>query len=676
MTRDAQRRRIVVEALQATFDDNVTYFAKNRRRIARRSPELDLLLAAVEEATDHRRTGGKEGASARHRHLGDRTLKTRIAVDSVGRIDLVQDGVRLYRGDAVTASGDELGELPLSAVVFEPPNESCIPERPYETTAVESRLRSLIAGGSEGNRPFEGYHLGGDYLPLLTVLGLGLGYHLEHLAQVLEIAHLVLYEPNPEVLPLTLYTINWQTVLDGFLDSGRRIVIVPPAPTMREASYRLMNTINRAHPALKNIVLTYRHGSWDRAGELADALRDNVFFEPHTLYYDSRTELKNTVANVRRKPPLYSGRGSVPKNAVAFVAAAGPSLDKSIDTIRKHQPKAVVFSCGTALRCLHRAGLCPDFQVEVDRGDTKSVLESIGDREYLDGLTVIGSTTVPLATLDLFGSHLIFFLSRLLLPRDMGMLTFAYPLVGNAAASLALALGFRHVYLFGTDFGTADAEQHHSKDTAYYGSDGPRPPVKSFDTAVEGNFGNTVHTSRIYTAARTCLEALLIQYRDAEVLNCSDGLRVEGAAPLRPGQVRLGRASAGKATAIRRVKSQFTRNYRRRVRWPLRQVLRDLEALNRTLTPVLSSRVTNRAEVVDVLFEAHRCVEGRLRKAGPETLTLALGTLQTFQNVIYTHTFAEADDAMALRFARKGLRALKAALEGMERDLRESFVES
>ena len=140
--------------------------------------------------------------------------------------------------------------------------------------------------------------------------------------------------------------------------------------------------------------------------------------------------------------------------------------------------------------------------------------------------------------------------------------------------------------------------------------------------------------------------------------------------------MRLGRASAGKAETIRRVESQFTRNYRRRMRWPLRQILRDLQTLNRTLAPVLSSRVASRTEVVDVLFEVNRCVEGRLRTAGPETLTLALGTLQTFQNVIYTHTFAEADDATALRFARKGLRALKAALEAMERDLRESFAES
>ena len=55
------------------------------------------------------------------------------------------------------------------------------------------------------------------------------------------------------------------------------------------------------------------------------------------------------------------------QNMPAIIVGNGPSLDKEIDFLRKNQDNFVIFCSGSALKPLYKAGITPDFQVEIER---------------------------------------------------------------------------------------------------------------------------------------------------------------------------------------------------------------------------------------------------------------------------------------------------------------------
>ncbi|MGN0169374.1 MAG: motility associated factor glycosyltransferase family protein [Lachnospiraceae bacterium] len=57
---------------------------------------------------------------------------------------------------------------------------------------------------------------------------------------------------------------------------------------------------------------------------------------------------------------------TIPEDVPVIVVAAGPSLDKNIDQLKKAKGKACIIACDTALKPLFRHGITPDFFAVVD----------------------------------------------------------------------------------------------------------------------------------------------------------------------------------------------------------------------------------------------------------------------------------------------------------------------
>jgi hypothetical protein len=98
------------------------------------------------------------------------------------------------------------------------------------------------------------------------------------------------------------------------------------------------------------------------------------------------------------------------------------------------------------------------------------------------------------------------------------------------------------VYLFGVDLGYKDPERHHSKDTAYFNELKEKVNHKKFNTnrRVDGNFGDKVYVNHVFDWARTSMEyALRRRESDSVCYNCSDGVKIEGAEPLRIEDINL-----------------------------------------------------------------------------------------------------------------------------------------
>ena len=85
------------------------------------------------------------------------------------------------------------------------------------------------------------------------------------------------------------------------------------------------------------------------------------------FFDDERVSLSHTAHNLKNNIKLFKPYPNTKKMPPAFIVGNGPSLDELLPMIKQHKDDAVIFSCGTTLGSLYKAGIKPDFHVEMER---------------------------------------------------------------------------------------------------------------------------------------------------------------------------------------------------------------------------------------------------------------------------------------------------------------------
>ncbi|HEY4635064.1 MAG TPA: 6-hydroxymethylpterin diphosphokinase MptE-like protein, partial [Rhodospirillales bacterium] len=245
-----------------------------------------------------------------------------------------------------------------------------------------------------------------------------------------------------------------------------------------------------------------------------------------------------------------------------FLVGSGPSLDHSLPTIRANAEKAIIVSLGSALRPLMRAGIKPDFQIEIENVFVYPLVSLVAEKFDLSSICLVAATTVDRHILKFFDRK-IFFFRFMLSPyplfaeSERSCLINPDPTVVNAGLSFAQEMGFRQIYFFGVDLGTRDVGQHHSKD-AYQYADGSIPEWKKYTIPLRGNFGGTVYSANDFAFALSNIVTAIAMFKESrQYLNCSDGVLIDGATPLRADAVSLGEIPGGKTGIVDRMAGGF-----------------------------------------------------------------------------------------------------------------------
>ena len=77
----------------------------------------------------------------------------------------------------------------------------------------------------------------------------------------------------------------------------------------------------------------------------------------------------------------------------AVVVAAGPSLDKNIETVRRFKGKGLILSVSHAALALHRAGIAPDLCIATDPQDLRYHFANLPVETY--GALILGAAVLP-----------------------------------------------------------------------------------------------------------------------------------------------------------------------------------------------------------------------------------------------------------------------------------------
>lgn len=391
---------------------------------------------------------------------------------------------------------------------------------------------------------------------LLLVVGCGLGFHLIELIRKLDIVNLCLVEPHTDSFYAALHVIELDEIYEYFNKKNGvfKLYLGPEQVSAEPIITTLVDEIG-----LHNCVhtLMYSHFDSEEEKQFTESYYGNYHLSHFGLGFfdDERVGLAHTMSHLGKSFKLFDPGKIHERLPPAFIVGNGPSLDELLPLLEREKDNAIIFSAGTTLGSLYKAGIKPDFHVEQERVALVSDWISAGsDDDYRKGIVALGLNTVHPDSLKYF--ERVGFAGK---PNDIGVavlnslltddfakvLPYCNPTVSNCTLAYALCMGFREIYFIGVDMGTADDGRHHSELSLYTSIEEKVEGgihisyVDENETyRVAGNFTETVSTNPILDKSRQNLELLLKMFR-IDAYNPNNGAKISGAAAVRQDDINI-----------------------------------------------------------------------------------------------------------------------------------------
>ena len=536
----------------------------------------------------------------------------RVVVGKDGSLNAIFKGEYLYPYNPKKLAKDQVEEL------MKDPKRVLVPAPLFFSKGTKSKLIHFkymsemleLAGGEERDI---GFVYDRKNIPVMVVFGMGFGYHVIELIRRFNIQHMIVIEPTPELFNLSLYSIDWKEVLSYFKREGRSFNVI-----IGDEVEKLKGEINRRfafiNPALTFYIFFFEHFSSPVFDKVKDWITTEVVESPLLwgFFDDELWSLEHTVGNIRNKVPLFYGSAKAESDIPVFIIGSGPSLDKSLDIIKKLSDSAILVSCGTALGALHKAGIKPDIHVEIERSETVYKVLSEIDSKFMKEIPIVGMNTLYPKVFKLGKKGYMFLkpndAGSALFPADIPRIYNSNPTVTAGALSIMAHAGFKKFYLFGVDLGTKDKEKHHSKLSNYYSESsvlGKKPLSMNYDRVLKGNFGGEVLSNNIFYFTKISIENNIANLK-LEVYNTSDGAKIEGSHPLQPEDISL-QKRGDKDKVLRKFFTNFKDTYRRDVNLEkvLRESREDFDIYMNEFAPRLSHSSGELSEVIQLFSDMH-----------------------------------------------------------------------
>lgn len=272
-------------------------------------------------------------------------------------------------------------------------------------------------------------------------------------------------------------------------------------------------------PKAKNFVRTIHETTRNVIDSLGNDIKDSLIGLKQNLENLKHLSESRNPANLR---------GEL-KDVPAIVVAAGPSLNKNIQHLKKAQGKAVIIAVDTIVTRLVTEGIIPDFVCSIERGSL--VYEYFyKDKNIPGNVTLVAPLLIDPRVFDSFKGELLLpfrtevnefrWLQHILgIEGNVGML------MGMSCAHVAFGtaqlLGCSPITLIGQDlaYGSEDGETHAS------GTSYDKLTLSSSnkdDELTEGYSGGLVRTTRIWSLFRYWYERTIKEI-NLDVINATEG---------------------------------------------------------------------------------------------------------------------------------------------------------
>jgi hypothetical protein len=296
---------------------------------------------------------------------------------------------------------------------------------------------------------------------LQIAIGFGLGLHLAAFRRRCS-TPLVVFEPDPARLRAALALTPHPWIAEGKVRLTTRASELPDfVESYYTAGLRLSTTV---HPALLRLDSEAIKGAVGWLSRAKDTI-DTMIATRVSKLADWTQQTAANAPHFLRTPGLSRLRG-VFRNRPAVIAAAGPSLDKQLETLRHYRDRVVVIAIGPSLGALRKAGIEPDLVHVLESSDVAHQLTRSGATENLN-LVLTPKTYAGLYELPVRSRFVAYTGAEPLASWLAGELGDRHriPAAGSVALSavhVAQALGANPVILIGQDLAFADGRVYAS----------------------------------------------------------------------------------------------------------------------------------------------------------------------------------------------------------------------
>jgi len=476
-----------------------------------------------------------------------------VVIDDNGNINLFNNGNYVYKGSAEFSAKEELNFYFQSPTIidlnFKHKNDA---ELIYEHERILKHLftkRTEEVGNTVKNSSEE-------RIDLFCMFGVGLGYQIKELFKERNVLSFLLCEPSNDIFFAMLHCIELRPLIEHCKSQGGVLILVS-GQNAEDSVNNISQFFRQTGYFNLNRMALYRHYASDTTTEIYNKIIAEAYrwAAGWGFMEDEVIGLAHTIINVDsgykfcKKAEFFLNEQ--PKKPV-FLIGNGPSLDLSIEFLKKHQENIIIVSCGTSLKALLKNNIKPDIHVENERpAELIPFVVAIEEQQKsskfkLKDIQIIGLNTVHPELLAKFKSPLL--LNKLVdagaslinLEDKRGIYTapnHTNPTCTNTGMGVISSLGFEHVYLVGTDYGYVSIEHHHSKDSIFYDTDfklkDKMNKRMTAEMTVKGNFRDSVLTTHIFDSSKSQIEMLLKNHPSLKAYNCSDGAYINGTEPLR-----------------------------------------------------------------------------------------------------------------------------------------------
>lgn len=465
-------------------------------------------------------------------------------------LDMTVDGQSCYRGLAKEYSQDEalkfLKDNPPEKLLktFSPEWASSYPVDRFASV----KMRSLLEASPVTPENFEGYLRGNNFFPCIVFLGCGLGFHIQTVLERTNVVSAFIVEREPEKFALSLFTVDWAAICAKFKRRGHSINFAIGIGNGSESIQSILaRHLKAAVPFYPFMTTYYNHLADIELAEAAmEVSKDVATIAAHWSNYDDQLiRLRNTAFNLS-KGMRYLKKKNLPASEYPLVVVgSGPSIDHRIESLKSVRDRVLIVSAGTGLRPLLMAGIKPDLHVELDPGYSIYEIHADHGADALKDIPLLAVNEINPHVPELFGHTRYYFKSDNAVPALLGIAGDGYPgcnpTCTNAALSISYSLGFRKLFLFGTDYGFESSDKDHAS-TSIHGEKADSDFARQFRARVAKRKrpvfevprigGGKIQTRSDYYSAKRSVEQLLLELESTassmEVFNCADGAEIEG----------------------------------------------------------------------------------------------------------------------------------------------------
>lgn len=384
------------------------------------------------------------------------------------------------------------------------------------------RLNSAFRPMQEAERWAAQYKL--DYMEnIILLFGLGNGIFARSLMKRMgERDSLIIYEPSSQIFHMILEQEDISDLL-----SNPRICILTEGINEQDfyfilegcLEWRNVNALCICdHPGYKELFL-------DSFGRFVKQITDNVDLvhaQKHTMAYFAHESIFNMFFNLQylsKANILGDFIGKIPEGLPAIIVAAGPSLDKNIEELKRAQGKAFILAVDSAVNILLDRGIPFDAMISVDATKNPSYMER---RECRDIPLFCMLLSKALNLLNHRGKK-IFVMGGFCIDDYYQKAGHPFPpidlggSVATAAFAVCVKLGFQKIVLIGQDLAYSGEVTH---------AGGKIKKIVNEDVGreeIEGWYGDKVKSRYDWIFYRNWFESAIQQLSGIQVIDATEG---------------------------------------------------------------------------------------------------------------------------------------------------------